>query len=627
MYEQHFGLKKRPFCANATGTDTFVGPHMAATLAGIKKSLAGSDAIVVVSGAVGSGKSTIVSRSMESIGESCQSVYIGRMRLDSNDVLEFLLDELGVDERPKGTIQKFVMFRRQLKELEANGTRLIVTIEDGVRLGADTLAEIEALTASDAGESEGASLIVMGDTSLDEMLGDPQLARVNQRVRQRLTTAALPKAELRGYLRHCFRLAGADFESIFDTNTANLLHHLSDGIPRIANNIVESAMRAASDQGLSKVSSELVARIAENEFGLSAADFDFSAKDPAKITATSDIPLEQPPETTAAPVTREESSSIPELPVPESVPIAEPEPIPEPAPVAEALTLAVRSTAKQVQDWERDPTMAELKPDMDALEKALASDEENELKVESETESAPELQPAVTPEPKVVAEEPEKIPEITLDHAISQRIENNLIDEPGEVSAPTAKGGNAESPAVEIPKRQNKKADAELENISVVLAKAKSIEDVDDLLAETLFGEELNFLASQALANPPGGNSANEDFDDEAVGEQVANGTIPDVEVTLEAPKPIANGMDLSASLRLKTVRALNADLRPSIQEPKTSAVDTSVDPAPIYEPDPIEDQITSMTQTLKALDVTPPLADDDEEEKKGGFFSRFKRS
>ncbi len=118
MYEQHFGLKKRPFRSIAAGTDVFVGPQIAATMAGIKKALASNDAIVTVSGPVGSGKTTLVTRALESIGGNSSVVHVARMRLDSNDVLEFLLDELGVENRPSGTIQKFALFRRRLKELQ-----------------------------------------------------------------------------------------------------------------------------------------------------------------------------------------------------------------------------------------------------------------------------------------------------------------------------------------------------------------------------------------------------------------------------------------------------------------------------------------------------------------------------
>ena len=100
--------------------------------------------------------------------------------------------------------------------------------------------------------------------------------------------------------------------------------------------------------------------------------------------------------------------------------------------------------------------------------------------------------------------------------------------------------------------------------------------------------------------------------------------------MTLQAPKKLdGKATDLSASQRLKTVRALNADLHPSLREPEIMTPDQEPPPH-AGATESIEDQInTSMTQTLKALDVRPPINDDhmdDDDESKGGFFSRFKR-
>ena len=681
MYAQHFGLKKRPFRANAIGTDVFVGPHIATTMAGLKKALTASDAIVSISGPVGSGKTTLVTRALESLGKNQKTVLVARMRLDSNDVLEFLLDELGIEEKPNGTIQKFALFRRHLKKLAENDERLFIAIEDGVRLGADTLAEIEALTAADAGESEGASILLMGDDSLDALLREAPLARLQQRIRQRVKIAALPVAELRGYLRHCFRLAGSDFEKVFETNAAELLHHLSQGIPRIANNLIESAMTAAADQDLDKVATTLLARIAENEYGLSAADFDLepqsvaAAADEPEAEAVPELPVPEPelpaveeapeplpiPElATEEPVIvfaepyedkdaaqkSESEDEIPELIqdtlpdlailAPELAAAAEqPEPQPEPEPeipvIQNDATAALESSGNDVPDWDRDPTVAELKPDLAALEQAMAFAQGDEPEP-----AAADDEPLPVPEPDI----PEVIPEITLDHAISQRIGSNLIDEPGEVSAPapamtpaaaTAPANDSNIPSLDLPPKQDKKADAEIERIAAELAKAKSIEDVDDKLAETLFGDEINFIAAQVLANPPSGEPANDPHEVVvATGQPVARGSAAaDLDVTLEDPKKLDDGgTDLSASQRLKTVRALNSDLHPSIQEPEVVTNNQAVQ-IPVATPESIEDQInTSMTQTLKALNVVPPVIDvDDDDEAKGGFFSRFKRS
>ncbi|NQV86331.1 MAG: AAA family ATPase, partial [Woeseiaceae bacterium] len=253
MYAQHFGLKKRPFRKNASGSDVFVGPQIATIMAGLKKALAGSDSIVTVSGPVGTGKTTLVNRALESISDSRKIVHLARMRLDSKDVLEFLLDELGVQGRPSGIIQQFGLFRRCLRELDASNVRVFIAVEDATHLGAETLAELEALTAADAGESDGASIVLMGDENLGDMLVGPQLVRLQQRIRHRYKVAPLCPAELRGYLRHCFRLAGGDFERLFEVNAAPLLHHLCGGVLRINNNLVDSVLATASDQDLSQV--------------------------------------------------------------------------------------------------------------------------------------------------------------------------------------------------------------------------------------------------------------------------------------------------------------------------------------------------------------------------------------
>jgi hypothetical protein len=599
---------------------------------------------------------------------------------------------------------------------------------------------------------------------------------------------------------HCFRLAGNDFEQVFDGRTAELVHELSGGIPRVAHNLVESAMSAAASAGMERIPASFVATVANEEFGLEATEFDATpptaspepapesvavpAADPEpELEADLDEPPEpapepetvaeeaetpepinpepevsndpvivfsdevtdeaefgeddipeliqdtlpdlqilapeviaadpeeelpelmpepdpepvfendfQPdPEPAPEPVFEAESEPFPELipePAPEPVFEAEPESVPEltpepavepvfeaepesvpelaPEPVFEAELEPVpelapepaleiepeparpsanESAAADVPEWERDPTIAELRPDLDALEKAMAF-------AQGPSADKPEAEAPVIAEPQkpVVESAPDEIPEITLDNAIQSRIANELIDEPGQIS-PNSPDPSADSttgsgiPEVKIAPRKAKKADAELERIAAELAKAKTIEEVDDKLAETLFGEELNFIAAQVVASPPSSSeSANDDelaLFDTAAAQMAQAAGVPALEVSLETPEQRGEaGLDIGASQRLKTVRALNADLHPSIQEPESTPPATTTDePSSSFDtPEPIEDQInTSMTQTLKALNVKPPISertphasaqdDEDQEPRKGGFFSRFKRS
>jgi len=843
MYEQHFGLEKRPFSVKATGTEVFVGPQTAKTMAGFRKALTSQDAVVTVSGAAGTGKTTLVERALDAIGSRYKTIRVGRMQMNASDVLESLLIVLGVTDRPSGTIQRFTALRKKLKDLQDAETRVFIVVEDALRAGTDILAELEALTVADAGESDGAGIVLMGDERLFEFMKDPALAQLQQRIRQRHRIQPLGVAELRGYLKHCLRMAGGDFDQVFDARSAELIHGLSEGIPRITNNLVDAVLVAAAAQGVTQVPARLIANVASDEFGLSVDDFDFSvpteaeppvaepaadavsevvpvhevapaietepadladepipttngvgepdpvpdvastAKEEAPVdAAASAVPAEEPiPDTNIAPEptpdsvaepgetpdpvivfadAEEESAEssldiphliqdtlpdlailskryatlaesdataaeteegaaetdaelnaedIPELmPEPEAakqdpasapgaehqwelttepefelitgvVPALEGAPKPEanaqsddipelrnepardtgaedipeldvepeavamdtavPEPVAEVASKAeglperefekpaadaapansqAESAAEEIPEWERDPTLAQLKPDLDALEQAMAF---------THSEEPPINGKGAAVEPEKLAEsvaDDVEIPEIILDKSIETGIEDLDFEEPSDILSPT--------PA--------QKPDPELDRIAADIASAKSLEDIDDIMAETLFGSGISMIAAQVTANPPTEDSANDDLElahePPAAPAPAAKKKTPPVaenpsaprrsdiseEISIETKAPVTNhGLDLSASQRLKTVRALNADLHPSLREPEDTP---AVEP-----PQTIEDQInTSITQTLKTLKLPPEAMDDDpDDEPKKGFLSRFRRS
>ena len=171
-------------------------------------------------------------------------------------------------------------------------------------------------------------------------------------------------------------------------------------------------------------------------------------------------------------------------------------------------------------------------------------------------------------------------------------------------------------------------------------------------MAETLFGEELSIAAAAVAKRVAEESSAEAEAEAEAKAEPPAApvpqapaakgsqnsmekefenvwGQKPDAEVSIETQiEGQAGGLDISASQRLATVRALSMGNSP---EPGPTA---TAKKTPASKPVPIEEQITtSLTQTLEALNVRPePTAinddpDDNEDDEKGGFFSRFKRS
>ncbi|MGI9260747.1 MAG: AAA family ATPase, partial [Woeseiaceae bacterium] len=202
MYTDFFGLTQRPFGSNAVGDRVYIGPQQVKIISTLGNALSGDDTVVTLSGRVGSGKTTVINRVLESVASKRAVARIGRLQLGPDEVLELLLTEFGVTDLPPGTIQRYNAFKNLLKDWAQSGTRSFIMVEDAKHAGLDALLELEAITASDAGDSPGACILLMGGLDLDEFLQQPQLDRMRQRLRRRTTLEACSESEVHGYLAH-----------------------------------------------------------------------------------------------------------------------------------------------------------------------------------------------------------------------------------------------------------------------------------------------------------------------------------------------------------------------------------------------------------------------------------------
>ncbi len=322
----------------------------------------------------------------------------------------------------------------------------------------------------------------------------------------------------------------------------------------------------------------------------------------------------------------------------------------QPAEVAE--NKPADAAPEDVPAWDRDPTLAELRPDLDALNLALAEDVDEEAVAAEEEQQQEVAEPEEEPEPA-------PMPEITLDDSIQEKVER----ESAELSA----GSNGDSEGAEASDEDGSgPSDTEVHRMMQDLSKANSLEDMDDKLAETLFGDEINMVASQVL------KVAREKFEAEEAEEPVELsleqtsetktlsaeseessetaedlrkqfedtwGEIPGEAETIDLngnQQPKA-GLDSSASQRLATLRALNANMGKPGGTPPAADKDAARKPAKTSQEEakpkstlvPIEDQIDiSITATFKALKIDPEELKQHEESEpeKKGFFSRFRK-
>lgn len=259
--------------------NAYAGPQQLALAGGIRRALISPDSVVTLSGPVGTGKTASVRHALSRISHSVVVARIGRVHLHRDDVLEVLLDEFGVSQKPVSALQRFSAVKRLLSNWAEVGTDVFVVVEDGERLGVEALTELESLTAADD-DTPGAHLILMGTEALGQFLRHPALARLKQRVRRNLAFEPFSLEETRGYLSHCLSVAGKDLADVFADDAIDILHRLSGGVARVINNVAETMMIVAADTGSGKITGALARNIA-------VEDFDFETTEPVRTPAES----------------------------------------------------------------------------------------------------------------------------------------------------------------------------------------------------------------------------------------------------------------------------------------------------------------------------------------------------
>ena len=385
MYEAHFGLKSSPFGSKAEGAGVFVGPQQTKIMKSLHKGLSAQDAVVTISGPVGVGKTTIVSRALETISPGRMVAWVGRMPLSAEEVVDLLLAGFGIRKQSKGTIQRFAAFRRLLAERAATGVPVAIVVEDAHRIGPDALGEIEALTAADTGDLTSANIILMGQPGLNDLLSTPDLARLKQRTRLRQSIEALSLAEVTGYLKHCIREAGGDYENIFEPGVADIVFSCSEGIPRVINTICATALTTAAEENVSRVSATMMHKVASDAFGY-------------------DGPIPEIPQAPAAKVTPEPRKE-PEIDW--DKPAAIEDPAEEDLPMS-ARNVVVESgcypeTTASVPNVATEPVVAEAAQDIDDIPE-LINDTQPELSALEISDEAIEPKPIPDLEPEETAD-------------------------------------------------------------------------------------------------------------------------------------------------------------------------------------------------------------------------------
>ena len=275
MYAPFFGLTQEPFSIAPDPRFLFMSERHREALAHLLYGLSAGGGFVLLTGEIGAGKTTVCRGFLEQVPASCAVAYIFNPKLTVAELLRTVCDEFGV-ALPAAANGGELTIKTQVDALNAyllvghaNGRQAVLVIDEAQSLSVEVLEQLRLLTNLETSERKLLQIILIGQPELRDMLAQPELEQLAQRVIARYHLDALSAAETPLYIRHRLAVAGPNAGLPFDAGALAALHRLSGGVPRRINLLADRALLGAYGQGQQLATREVVEQAAQEVFGTS----------------------------------------------------------------------------------------------------------------------------------------------------------------------------------------------------------------------------------------------------------------------------------------------------------------------------------------------------------------------
>ncbi len=255
MYEEYFGLTRNPFSIVPDPRYFFVSEGHREALAHLTYGIGSDGGFVLLTGEVGTGKTTVCRRLLEMVPEDTEVAFILNPRLTVEELLATVCDEFGI-RYPDGnrSVKVFVdAIYEYLLRVHEQGRRAVLIIEEAQNLHPGVLEQIRLLTNLETKERKLLQIIMLGQPELRDMLSRPELLQLSQRITARYHLGALSGEELPGYIKHRLSVAGLVRGQLFPPSVMGTLFRLTKGVPRVINAVCDRALLGAYVQGKEQV--------------------------------------------------------------------------------------------------------------------------------------------------------------------------------------------------------------------------------------------------------------------------------------------------------------------------------------------------------------------------------------
>jgi len=265
MYREFFGLKANPFSANPDPRFLLLTRNTREVLACLNYGVQNRKGFMVLTGEVGTGKTTLLQKLLQSLkGSEVATAFVFNPRLDVLGFLHFLMTDFGVRCESRDKSDMLLQLNQWLLSRYRAGETAALIVDEAQNLSTELLEEIRLLTNLETSSEKLLQIVLAGQPELDVQLRQSHLRQLRQRIMFRCRTFPLSQEDMQLYIQERVRVAGGEEEPIFTPQAVAAVYRYSQGIPRVVNVLCEHSLITAFAEQVRPIPHTIVEEVAHD---------------------------------------------------------------------------------------------------------------------------------------------------------------------------------------------------------------------------------------------------------------------------------------------------------------------------------------------------------------------------
>lgn len=258
MYESFYKLTDRPFNLTPDPRFFFLSASHKEALANLLYGVRERKGFVLLTGEVGTGKTTLIHTLLGRLEEDTKTALIFNTRLGPKDFFQYMFAEFGIPFTSNSKSESLLKLNNFLIDRLRKDKNTVLIVDEAQNLTPTILEEIRLLSNLETPTEKLIQILLVGQPELSDKLSMPELRQFRQRISVRFEIQPMTREETRAYVFDRLRIAGNPHDKIFDEDCFALIYSISGGFPRLINIICDSALLAGFARGAKTLNAELV---------------------------------------------------------------------------------------------------------------------------------------------------------------------------------------------------------------------------------------------------------------------------------------------------------------------------------------------------------------------------------